>query len=284
MPIKSQEISKYYIEQIILTDDNNPDLWDEQYYKETICNNDKCIGYLFNLKEASNLVSKVKVLNLYLIKPEYYLESSIENDELREKLKLFEANCAESDKYTHKMNVFRNPPLKNWMDTKENWCKKLAHKMSQQFNLTFDDALSEVYYTVVKCYSKSFVYMGNLGYIQTAAYNNIRMRYRTESKTLNQDYNVCDSLDQTISSQNEDNEKFRLIDAIPAEKDNELIEFEYNELEADCKKLLSDTFSLRDIDQIIKNGAGYLPMNIYRKLLKWRKQHSRVELFSGGIK
>lgn len=121
--------------------------------------------------------------------------------------------------------------------------------------------------------------MGNLGYIQTAAYNNIRMRYRTESKTLNQDYNVCESLDQTISSHNEDNETVRLIDAISAEKDSELAEFEYTELEADCKKLLSDTFSPRDIDQIIKNGAGYLPMNIYRKLLKWRKQHSRVELF-----
>ena len=284
MPIKSQEISKYYIEQIILTDDNNPDLWDEQYYKETICHGDKCIGYLFNLKEATNLVSRAKVLNLYLIKPEYYLEDSIENDELREKLKLFEANCAESEEYNHKMNVFRNPPLKNWMDTKENWCKKLAHKITQQFNLTFEDALSEVYYTVVKCYSKSFVYMGNLGYIQTAAYNNIRLRYRVESKTLNQDYNGCDSLDQTISSQNEDNETVRLMDVIPAEKDSKLVEFEYNELEADCKKLLSDTFSPRDIDQIIKNGAGYLPMNIYRKLLKWRKQHSKAELFAGGIK
>ena len=283
MPIKSQEISKYYIEQIILTDDNNPEIWNEQYYKETICHGDKCIGYLFNLKEATNIVSKLKVLNLYLIKPEYYLEDSIENDELKEKLKLFEANCAEGEKYTNKMNVFRNPPLKNWMDTKENWCKKLAHKLTQQFNLTFDDALSEVYYTVVKCYSKSFVYMGNLGYIQTAAYNNIRMHYRTEVKKLNQDYNGCESLDQKISTSNNDNEEVKLIDAIPAEKDFELKEFEYNELEQDCKDLLSDTFSPRDIDQIIKNGAGYLPMNIYRKLLRWRKQHNEKELYLGGI-
>lgn len=278
MAIKSQEVNKYYIEQILLNEDNNPEKWSEKFYKENICHNDKCIGYLFNLKESTKLASSIKVLNLYLIKPEYYLDDGVTLEEVIEKLREFNTNCESQKVYNRKMNVFKNPPIKQWLDTKENWCKKLANRIMQQFNWTFDDALSEVYFTVVKCYAKGHVYMGNLGYIQTAAFNEVKMAFRVNKNRLNLEFGNCESLDQILHEGGEDYENIILGDVIKADKDEELREFEFKEFEQDCKNLLLKSFSQREIDQIINQRAGYLPIQLYRRLSKWRAQHSRKEL------
>lgn len=278
MAIKSKELSKFYIEQIILDNDNNPGSWIEADFSEalfqSICKHDKLIGFLFSTKQSVKFSVPTRVLNLYLIKPSYYDGEGITLKELSDAWYEF------MDKMFHethhsKMIVFKNPPIEQWIDTKENWCKKLAAKVAEQFNWSFDEALSEVYYTVMKCYSKGHVYMGNLGYIQTAVYNNVRMCLRFNRNRLNQDSGRCESLDQVIT-ESDDGEQITLADCIGIE-DEAFKKIEYEQFEKDVKDKLSETFSTREIDQILKQKAGYLPMNLYRRLINWRKQHSPEE-------
>lgn len=274
MAIKSKELSKFYIEQIILEDNNNPGNWTEPQF-QSICRHDKLIGFLFSVKNGVKFGEPIKVLNLYLIKPLYYKKEDISLDCLKVAWLEFIAKMATEKQYT-KMIVFKNPPIEQWMDTKENWCKKQAAKVAEQFNWSFDEALSEVYYTIMKCYSKEHVYMGNLGYIQTSIYNNVRMCIRFNKNRLNQASGRCTSLDQTIM-ESDDGEEITLADCI-GEDDSHYIKVEYEDFERDCKALLSKSFSPREIDQILTQKAGYLPMNLYRRLVSWRKQHSPAEL------
>ena len=58
------------------------------------------------------------------------------------------------------------------------------------------------------------------------------------------------------------------------EEDKGIAEMEFNETAKEIKKALSYTFSDREIDQII-NSQGQLPLNLYRRLLNWRKTHKR---------
>ena len=58
------------------------------------------------------------------------------------------------------------------------------------------------------------------------------------------------------------------------EEDQGIAEMDFNETTKEIKKVLSYTFSAREIDQII-NSQGQLPLNLYRRLLNWRKEHKR---------
>ena len=274
MAIKIKELSKFYIEQIILEDNNNPGNWTEPQF-QNICRHDKLIGFLFSVKNGVKFGEPIKVLNLYLIKPLYYKKEDISLDCLKIAWLEFVAKMA-TEKQHGKMIVFKNPPIEQWMDTKENWCKKLAAKVSEQFSWSFDEALSEVYYTVMKCYSKGHVYMGNLGYIQTSVYNNVRMCIRFNKNRLNQQSGKCASLDQTIT-EIDDSETITLADCI-GEDDKSFAEFEFDEFKKDCEDLMSRDFSKREIEQILTQKAGYLPLNLYRRLVNWRYKHSPAEL------
>lgn len=274
MAIKSQEVSKYYIKQLLLNEDFNPETWTEEEYNNIICHNDKCIGYLFSTKEGVKFADASKVLNIYLIKPKYFTNDGITKDELSRQWRDFLIRC-DTETHHSKRNIFKNPPIEQWIDTKENWCKKLASKVSTQFGWTFDEALSEVYLTVMKCYSKGHVYMGNLGYIQTSVYNDVRMAIRFNKNRLNQDSGLVDSLDQTvIESDNDDS--ISLIECV-GQEDEALKEVEYADFEKEVKDVLGKAFSPREIDQILSQRAGYLPMNLYRRLIKWRNQHNPSE-------
>lgn len=281
MTIKSKEPNKYYIEQIILTNENNPGTWSEcdipEAMFQSICRHDKLIGFLFSVKESVKFGMPTQVLNLYLIRPNYYTEEPISLKELNEAWKLFSDKVAQENHHSN-MIVFKNPPIQNWMDTKENWCKKLAKKVADKFNWTFSEALSEVYYTVTKCYNKGHVYMGNLGYIQTSVYNNVKMTLRFNKNRINQDSKRCNSLDQVIC-ESEDGEHLTLGDCIGNE-DESIEQLNYEALEKECMELLSEYFSEREIDQILKQKAGYLPMGLYRRLISFRQKHSPEDLTS----
>lgn len=281
MAIKSKEPSKYYIEQIILTNEYNPGTWIEDKNNipealfQSICKHDKLIGFLFSVKESVKFGVPTRVLNLYLIKPNYYDGPTVSLQELYDAWVDFSSRVIHETHHS-KMIVFKNPPIEQWIDTKENWCKKLATKIAEQFNWTFAEALSEVYYTVMKCYNKGHVYMGNLGYLQTAAYNNVRMTIRYNKNRLNQDSGRCESLEQVIG-ESDDGEAITLLDCLGVE-DEQFKNLDREQFEKQCKDLLLKSFSEREIDQILKQKAGYLPMNLYRRLNTWRKQHSPSEL------
>lgn len=274
MAIKSQELSKFYIEQIILTNEDNPENWTEPQF-QSICRHDKLIGFLFSVKEKVKFGVPTRVLNMYLIKPNYYDKEPISLQELSQAWNEFEHKLFHETNHS-KMAVFKNPPIEQWIDTKENWCKKLAAKITEQFEWPFDEALSEVYYTVMKCYTKGHVYMGNLGYIQTSVYNNVRMVLRFNRNRLNQDSGRCDSFEETIG-ESDDGEAVTLGDCLGYD-DDQFQEMDHQAFEKECRDLLSQTFSEREIDQILKQKAGYLPQNTYRKLTTFRKQHSPSEL------
>lgn len=277
MAIKSKELSKFYIEQIILDGFNNPGNWTEPQF-QSICKHDKLIGFYFSVKIEAKFNSPIKILNLYLIKPLYYKNNGITLEELDAAWAEFLTKMVDT-KNCNKAILFKNPPIEQWLDTKENWCKKQAAKIAEQFNWSFDDALSEVYYTIMKCYNKGHVYMGNLGYIQTAIYNNVRMYIRFNKNRLNQQSGRCVSLEQLIT-ENDDGETITLADCIGIE-DKDFIKIEFADFEKDCKALLSKSFSEREIEQILTQKAGFLPIPVYRRLVKWRKQHSPAELLRG---
>lgn len=274
MAIKSKELNKFYIEQIILGYNNTPDNWTEPQF-QNICKHDKLIGFLFSVKKGVKFGEQIPILNLYLINSAYCNSEIITLKELQNQWLIF-CDKMLNESLISKMIVFRNPPIKYWIDTKENWCKKLAAKIAEQFGWSFDEALSEVYYTVMKCYNKGHVYMGNLGYIQTSVYNNVRMCIRFNKNRLNQQSRKCTSLDQTIA-ESEDGEAITLADCI-GEDDKLFAELEFNEFKKDCENLMSKNFSKREIEQILTQKACYLPLNLYRRLINWRYRHSPVEL------
>ena len=274
MPIKSKEASKFYIEQLLLDNENNPTNWTDDYYNRVICHGDKCIGYLFSTKEGIRFAPDSRVLNIYLIKPQYYKQAGIYRQELSDQWNIFVSKCI-SEEHHSKRNVFRNPPVEQWIDTKENWCKKLAAKISEQFDWTFSEALSEVYFTVMRCYRKGHVYMGNLGYIQTAVYNSVRMSFRDNRNKLNQDSGRAESLETPIG-ESDDGEQITLGDCVGVE-DPLFAEMEYKEFEKELKDVLLLDFSERELEQILNQKSGYLPMNLYRRLIRWRGQHSPEE-------
>ena len=277
MAIKSKEPNKFYIEQIILSEDNNPEVWSKAEFKDalfqSICKHDKLIGFLFSVRQDVKF-GLVKILNMYLIKPNYYDKPEITLDELVIAYNLF-LEKVKTETHHNKMVVFKNPPIKQWIDTKENWCKKQATKVAAQFGWDFDEALSEVYYTIMKCYAKEHVYMGNLGYIQTAIFNNVRMCIRYNKNRLNGMSANVESLDQ-IMFESDEGESISLSDILGYEDEN-FKRLEYEAFKKEVIDALANSFSPREIDQILKQKAGYLPMNLYKRLTLWRKKHSREE-------
>ena len=255
--IKSKENSKFYIEQFIINNyEDFQEFWTDVKAKIDLSTN-SIIGYLYCYKEPA------KVLNLYLINKQYYNGADISAETLDKAWKSFSKSHS---------TICENPPIEKWINTKLNWCKKLATKLSNGYNISFDEALSEVYLAVMRCYCKGTVYMGNLGYIHKAVYSQLNMRLRHD-KVFNQ---PTLSLN-TVMTDNQDDEPLTIGDLIAAPEDMSQ-DLEYNELVNRLKTLLSDSFSKREIEQIM-NCDTSLPRPLYRRLFTWRQKHSKEELY-----
>lgn len=275
--VNSRDNHKYYIKQFVINEYDNPNVWTNQIFAE-FCENNIVIGYLFSLKEKSKLIDDAQVLNLYLIKPEYYngdKSNIVSLEELSLAYKLFLLKLSTENKNSKK-NVFKNPPIKEWLDTKENWCKKLASKIEEKFGWSFGEALSEVYYIVMHCYTKPHVYMGNLGYIEKSVYNSVMNEYRRNAIRANGDNPAVYSLDEYVG-ENKDGDPVALIELV-ADEDYQAKNRNYEELEKFIKHKMRFDFSERELEQIINQKPSYLPNQLYTKLLRWRAKNKMEEV------
>lgn len=275
--IKSKFADKFFIKQYIINDKEVSDWLNTNWAH--INQDNRVIGYLFSVKEGNNLNSDIEVLNLYLINTKYYVGNVVHANELKSDWDLFSFKVSEEVSYKRKI-VFKNPPIKEWIATKENWCMKLAHKVSKQYQWSFDDTLSEVYYTIMRLYNRGNIYMGNLGYIENAVNNAVKINIRdNKNKLLLSNENVV-SLNSPINNEDEDI-TFSDIIAAPEEVDDNIL---YQELRDNVIKLLSQRFSPREIDLLLKvdkkEQRTLLSPQLYNKLLHWRMSHNPMEVIN----
>lgn len=270
--IPSRKAYQYKIVQFILSADNNPTMWDDDKLSELL-KGEVVIGYLLRSKKSQFSIP-VHILNLYTIKSKYVEtpDKVLKAEDLKNVFLQWLDSLVEDSTSI----MFRNPPIKEWMDTKENWCKKLAHKCVEKFNLPFDECLSTIYLSIVKCYNKGSVYMGNLSYIETAAKNDLKLKLRFWKNRLTGDSPNMMHLDAKVSEVTGNEDDITTFHELIGKEDPW-----YKGLDFECVKdeIISDlkeVFSKREIDQII-NMPGYLPMSLYRKLNKWRKTHKRSD-------
>ena len=274
MSLKSKFAHKFYIKQFIINNISCQE-WMDRYYSD-ITKNTAIIGYLFSVKEGDTINSEARVLNLYLIDRNYYNGQEVTMNNLTQSWELFLLKSNTEKNHKNK-NVFLNPPIQQWLDSKNNWCKKVASQLSKQYNWEFDEMLSEVYYAIMYCYSKGTVYMGNLGYIKTAINNFVLMSIRRNKTRVNQDSGLALSLN-TIMTEDSDDESLTLMDMLES---NEVIDanVEYNELKTKVMVALKKHFSDKEIDQLFNTKPVLLPMGLYRRLLHFRHTHKLEDIY-----
>lgn len=250
------EKHKYVIKQTTLNkeDPNNVIANLENYNK--FVGDKVCIGYI--IKNNNDKV----VINMYLINEVFAKGKIYTYDNLLDGL---------IEYIQTKKMIFRNPSIDNWIETKENWCFKTAHKLSVKYNLDYDEVLSLIFVAITKVFSKPHVYVGNLAYIARSAENEVLMYYRANRNRLNNEHPLVVSLDEVT---NEDSEKETSLHDIVGQEDKFYKEQEFEESKQRIIKDMSFVFSEREIEQIIENH-GQLPRNLYLRLLKWRKSHKR---------
>ena len=185
------------------------------------------------------------MLNLYLIKKANYQKPAISLDALKMSWELFLLSY-ENKKNTY---VYVNPPFEAWLDTKNNWCKKVATNLSRKFKMDFDEAVSNVYLSISKLYDKGTVYMGSLNYIQQSIYNDILMDIRYNKNRVNADSGLAISLNTPIGY-DADGKEITIEDTLAEPEDISEDSLEYQSTLNCCKKLMADRFSPREIDQI----------------------------------
>jgi hypothetical protein len=261
--IRVKDERKFYIEQFVLSEDDNPLKWDESLAQ---AKGAIIIGYLFSAKEAK-LYGEVVTLNLYLVNKRYAMNvvSLTLKDLQIGYLKLY----AEDLRF-----VFHNPPIDYWINTKENWCKKLATKMSEKYRVTYDEALSEVYFAIAEIAQKPNVYLGNLGYIQSTVNNNFLGNMRFNRKRLSGDTPGILYLDEELDT---DDGLSTAHDFIGNEDPdmNALINGGFGEY---ALTELKRSFSKREVDMILEWSSSMLPKSIYKRIWAWRKKNSQDEL------
>ena len=259
--INNKDKSKYTIKQFILNDDiNSQGVWDE-ITKSISLTNEAIIGYHFNSMITKGVIARI--MNLYIISRAHYNGLEVSKESLCSAWELFLSNPTEMR--------FQNPPLKEWFDTKLNWCKKLAYKISDEYQEPADEILSLIYFTITKLYNRGNVYMGNLGYIETSVYNELRMAFRRRKREP-----LTLSLDDIIS---DNDDSLKLEDMIPFDDTMSDERLEYQELLAKAISLLETVFSPREIDSILNGPQNCLPRQTYLKLAKFRKDHEPSELY-----
>lgn len=258
-----REVHKYFIETINLSAfPKNEVEWTERI------RGNACIGYYFGTKDDELIV------NLYLIGKKYYHKKEVVSyNEIVDAYAQFCMNCIQytDAKDYMKRNVFKNPPLEEWFKAKDNWIKKVATKIAKAEIMSFEEAISTINEIVCSLYVKKKVYMGNLNYIETSVWNSLRKHFSREKNKLNMGNQLVVSLFQEVGKEIDDT-PFTLEEVIGQEA-QEILEFNYNEFEKEVRRVMRTTFSEREMDQIFTQRAGYLPMALYRKLIKWRNNN-----------
>lgn len=257
--------------QYILSSDNNPTLWTDESLAEDL-NGEVVVGYILKSKPGK-FDTFVPIINLYTINIKYLDEETraliINSHTLRNAFLQWLDSLVEDPNSI----MFRNPPIKEWLDTKENWAKKVASTLSKTYNKPMDECLSSVYYVIMTCYNNPNVYIGSLNYISTAAHNKIKKEFEFMRNRLSGSHPAAIHLDASPSDFNgslEDSvESFH---EIIGKADPFYAQEDFKELKALIMADLRKEFSEREIDQIF-NRPEYLPNSVYRKLLKWRKNH-----------
>lgn len=239
---------KYYKKQIELLDGIN---LKEELDKLDI--NEKIVGYLYYSKNGENL------LNLYLNEK----DDVIKKQEVIDNLIVFKNTNG---------SVFKNPPLDIWLNNKDAWCKSLAKTIAKTYCLEYREALSEVYFTIVKLYNKN-KFLDNLAYIQSCVKNNISLKLRRDKNKLNGDNVKVVSLD-TIVQSNEDNnltleQMIENPNCINPENNAEFLS-----VKKEILKVLEKSFSKREIEQIATYPVTMLPSSLFSRLSRWRKKNT----------
>jgi len=266
-------MSKLHILSVMLTSDNNPLKWTDKDLSR-ITNRHSIVGYL--LKTVKINTESHSVLNIYVIKPELVSENDkVINAQL---LRNVFMQWLESLIEDPKSYMFRNPPLDKWLETKQNWIKKVTGKLASSYNKTYDDCLSSLYTTILHCYNKSDIYIGNLHYLVVAANNRLKVEYRYMLNRLSGEHPNAIHLDACPSDFNGglENSVSSLHEIIGGAEDPYIRDDRNREMMEAIKADLREEFSEREIDQIV-NAPGYLPNSLYRKLLKWRRTHKRED-------
>lgn len=270
----SRKAHQLQIVQYILNAENNPSIWTPDSFNKML-KGEVVIGYLLKNKK-SKFDSFVPILNLYTINPKY-LHTKNKLLSFIDIQNAFRQWLEDLNQDTDSM-IFRNPPIKEWLDTKENWCKKLAHKLSGPFNLPYEECLSTLYMSILKCYSKSHVYMGNLSYIETTVRNDLKMRLRFLQNRLTGDSPLAIHLDACISDMGGGEDSAATFHEVIGKIDSYHKELELKEILEEVTIDLKKEFSEREIDQILKvPNLTFLSMSLYRRLHKWRKNHKRSD-------
>lgn len=259
-------MKKLHILTLMITEDDNPLKWTDL---SSITNNHTVVGYLLKNKGK---VLPYATLNLYLLNSTVISEP---NKEISlEDLRTYYLQWKDSLEEDPKSFMFRNPPLEEWLYTKENWVKKIAYKLSQSYNQSYDECLSSLYMTILKCYKKNNIYIGNLHYIIVAVNNFMRVEHRYMRNRLHGGHPDAIHLDAVPSDFNEglNDSIASLHEIIGGPTFADLEEEHYKKILEELMTDLKEQFSPREIDQIV-NTPGFLPMPLYRRLLKWRKSH-----------
>lgn len=267
-------MSKLCIVTITLTKDDNPTKWTD-FDLLKITSNRMVVGYILK-NRSKNSDEPSPILNMYVIRAEHIMTP----DKIINAITLKNAFLQWLESLTEdpKSYMFRNPPLEEWLDTKQNWIKKITGKLSLSYNKSYDECLSSLYMTILDCYNKSDVYIGNLHYIIVAVNNKLRLEFRYMKNRLHGGHPDAIHLDAVPSDFNAGlDDSINSLHEIIGGYDDPYFEDERTQesleaLRADLRKEFSD----REIDQIV-NSPGFLPMQLYRKLLKWRKTHKRED-------
>ena len=147
--------------------------------------------------------------------------------------------------------------------------------------MSFDEALSEVYYTIMILYNRSTIYMGNLTYIERAVNNNIKMAFRKMKVNVSIEAGNAVSLNTPITEGSSDDNELTISDMIASPdviESNLSYEVTYNK----TMELMLKKFSKREIDQILRaplhGKSDFLDKTLYDKLRHWRMGHNPKEV------
>ena len=271
---RARSLNKYYIKQYVINDISCQEWmtanWDE------LSKDNKIIGYMFT-KQAINAFTEGHILNLYLLNRQHNSPTEISKEKFTSDWELFLLSC----KTSNKVYVYVNPPVENWLDTKGNWCRKVASELSNSFKVTYEDALSTVYYNVMLCYNAKDIYMGNLNYIKQHIINYMLNDLKRKRCRVNQDSGLAISMNTPIGCDN-DGKEITIEDTLYEEEYEDEESLGYQSTLECCKRVMSDRFSPREIDSIIQfNGSQtFLPRETYAKLIRWRAEHTPEEVLN----
>lgn len=258
--VNSKDKSKYEIKNYIFNSFCSLDLWTE-LTKTLDINKSAIIGYHMSTMMTCGVPAYI--VNVYTINRHYYNGLEVTKATLNKAWERFSHNPSE--------RLFQNPPIKEWFDSKINWCKKLATKICEEYGEQFDEVLSLIYFVILKLFNREHVYIGNLGYIETSVYNEIKSAFRRRKHEP-----LMLSLDETIS---DDDDSLKLEDMIAYDDSMSDETLEYKELYNRAHELLSKHFSEREIDSILNTPQNCLPRQTYIKLAKFRYNYNIEDLY-----